>query len=49
METKQHDITRRGVVISDTVAAFVQDQMAVICLVEVASCPSRGDGPLGSA
>lgn len=28
---------------------FVQDQMAVICLVEVASCPSREDGPLGSA
>lgn len=28
---------------------FVQDQMDVICLVEVASCLSRGDGPLGSA
>lgn len=27
---------------------FVQDQMDVICLVEVASCLSRGDGPLGS-
>lgn len=28
---------------------FVQDQMDVIYFVEVASCHSKGDGPLGSA